>query len=97
MYAIRSYYGYPSNLRLAAQTYSEEAFVARVRSGVGLPPMPWMNVVQMSDRDLRAIYAFVRTLGAAGAAAPAAVPPGTEPRTPFIVFEPVTPTGAGAR
>ena len=82
---------YPANLRLVVQSYTEDAFVARVKSGVGLPPMPWMNVSHFSDRDLRAIYAFLRSLGAAGEQAPAAVPPGVAPKTPYISFEPVMP------
>lgn len=84
---------YPSNLRLSVQAMGEEAWVARLRAGQGLPPMPWMNVARMSDTDLRAMYRFIRTLGPGGDFAPAAVAPGVEPATPYIVFEPVMPGG----
>lgn len=84
---------YPANLRLTAQAMGEEAFVARVRAGQGLPPMPWMNVSRMADSDLRAIYRFLRSLGPAGEFAPAAVVPGVEPSTPYIPFVPVNPKG----
>lgn len=82
---------YPANLRLTVQAMDEEAFVARVRAGQGLPPMPWMNVARMADSDLRAIYRFIRSLGPAGGFAPPAVAPGVEPSTPYIPFAPVAP------
>jgi len=28
------------------------------------PPMPWFNLREMTDQDLKAIYAYVRSLGA---------------------------------
>ena len=31
-----------------------------------LPPMPWFNLRAMTDEDLKAVYAFVRSLGSAG-------------------------------
>ena len=86
---------YPANLRITAQGYTEDAFVARLQAGVGLPPMPWMNVRQWREEDMRAVYRFIRSLGPTGAPAPAAVPPGVEPDTPYILFEPVAPTHRG--
>jgi mono/diheme cytochrome c family protein len=85
---------YPANLRLTAQTLTEDAFVARARAGAGLPPMPWMNLSRMADEDLRSVYAFLRSLGPAGERAPAAVAPGVEPSTPYFPFEPVMPQAA---
>ncbi len=31
-----------------------------------MPPMPWFNLAKMTDADLKAVYAYVRSLGAAG-------------------------------
>ncbi len=87
---------YPSNLRTYFQHISEKAWIADARSGRMRPPMPWFNLSAMSDADLRAIRLYVRSLGAAGGAAPAYVPPGEEPRTPFFVFEPQQPKTAAA-
>lgn len=49
--------------------WTEEMFMKTIRSGrhwgVGrpiLPPMPWFNYAKMSDDDLRAVYAYLRTL-----------------------------------
>jgi hypothetical protein len=42
----------------------------------------------MTDQDLTAIYAYVRSLGPAGVAAPAYVAPGGRVTTPYIVFVP---------
>ena len=87
---------YPANLRLTAQKLSEDGWVARLQAGAGLPPMPWMNVRQMKEEDMRAVYRFIRSLGPAGTPAPMPVAPGVEPTTPYIPFEPVFPAGAGS-
>jgi mono/diheme cytochrome c family protein len=77
---------YPANLRLYMQKLTEAQWVAAARSLKTRPPMPWFSVQQMSDADLRAIYAFIRSLGPAGDAAPAYVPPDKEPSPPFVSF-----------
>ncbi|MGE3569520.1 MAG: c-type cytochrome [Burkholderiales bacterium] len=88
---------YPSNLRRYFAGVSEQAFIADVRSGRMRPPMPWFNLAAMTDADLRAIHRYVRSLGEPGAPAPAYVPPGEEPATPYIVFVPQPPKTKHAR
>jgi mono/diheme cytochrome c family protein len=80
---------YAANLRIVAERYTAEQFIARSRSEL-LPPMPWFNLVNMSDADLRAIYAFIRSLGPVGEPVPAYLPPGVAPKTSFLVFVPQT-------
>jgi mono/diheme cytochrome c family protein len=85
---------YPANLRTVTQRATEDRWVQILTTadgGHGRPPMPWMNTAQMSDHDLRAMYRYIRSLGAAGSAVPRAVPPGTMPSTPYINFVPVQP------
>jgi mono/diheme cytochrome c family protein len=77
---------YPSNLRLVAQKMTEVQFVARARSSELRPPMPWFNVRDMSDSDVRAIYRYLKFAGPAGEPAPAYVPPDKEPAPPFVQF-----------
>lgn len=77
---------YPSNLRLYMQKLSENQWVKLAHSAQFRPPMPWFALRDMTERDLRAIYRFVRHLGAAGEPAPAFVPPGQEPKGPFVLF-----------
>jgi hypothetical protein len=79
--------GCPSNLRLTVQSLTEPQWLVFARAQ-RLPPMPWMSLKQMSDRDLADIYWYIRSLGQSGEAAPAAVPPGGKVNTPFIVFQP---------
>lgn len=50
-------------------TLSEEMFIKTLREGkymgVGrplLPPMPWPTIGQMTDQDLKAIYAYLKTI-----------------------------------
>lgn len=80
---------YASNLRLVASRQTEAQWLAHARKE-RLPPMPWFNVARMTDADLKAIYAFLRSLGAPGEAVPAYVAPGGKVTTPYFVFVPVT-------
>ena len=41
---------------------------------------------EMSDSDLRALYRFIKGLGPAGQEAPAYLPPGQEPKGPYVQF-----------
>ena len=77
---------YASNLRLFMHNLSEEQWVRIARSVEFRPPMPWFVLREMKERDLRAIYRFVRHLGPAGEPAPAYVPPDQEPKPPYILF-----------
>jgi mono/diheme cytochrome c family protein len=80
---------YPANLRLVINSMSEAQWLEHARKE-RLPPMPWFGLRAMSDADLKAMYAFVRSLGPAGVAAPAYVAPGGKVSTPYFVFVPVT-------
>jgi mono/diheme cytochrome c family protein len=77
---------YPANLRLALARLSEADWLRNARSAEYRPPMPWFALRDMSDDDLRALYRFIRSLGTAGEAAPAYLPPGVEPQGLAIVF-----------
>ena len=63
-------------------TLSEEMFIKTLREGklmgVGrplLPPMPWPNIAQMTDQDLKAMYAYLRTVKPIRNLVPQPVPP----------------------
>ncbi len=79
---------YPINLRLFMGQMSEAQWLAVARTVRSRPPMPWFALRDMTDDDLRAIYHFVRSLGPRGAPAPAYLPPGEAPRTPYVQFPP---------
>ncbi|HEX8795113.1 MAG TPA: hypothetical protein VF765_29400 [Polyangiaceae bacterium] len=65
---------YSANLTPDPQTglgsWDEKAFVTTMRTGrhrgIGarpvLPPMPWMDLNELSDEDLGAIFAYLRTV-----------------------------------
>lgn len=76
---------YAANLRLAAQRMNEAQWVARARSQLR-PPMPWFNLRDMSDSDVKAIYAYLKHLGPGGIAAPAYLSPDKTPTLPFVQF-----------
>jgi len=78
---------YPVNLRRYMEDKSEAQWIAKARQPTR-PPMPWFNLRQMSDKDLTAIYRYVRALGPAGEPAPAAVAPGQLVNTPYVEFVP---------
>lgn len=64
--------------------WTEENFFKSVREGKLkgldgsrplLPPMPWQNLAQASDEDLRAIFAFLKSIKPIKNAVPAPIPP----------------------
>jgi mono/diheme cytochrome c family protein len=77
---------YAANLRLLMGTLTEKQWIAMARTLKARPPMPWFDVNIMSERDLRALYHFVRYLGPGGGPAPAYVPPDKEPQPPYALF-----------
>lgn len=82
---------FPPNLRLSAAGKSPEIWIAMIRSRNDRPPMPWMSLHRMPDRDLAAIHAYLTKLGPKGAPAPAWVPPDVEPEHPYLSLNPVFP------
>jgi mono/diheme cytochrome c family protein len=77
---------YPANLRTFMNDLSEDRWLMIARTAEFRPPMPWFNLHDMTEPDLRAIYHFVRYLGPAGGPVPAYLPPGQEPTGPHVVF-----------
>ena len=64
-------------------SWSEEIFINTLRTGKHwgqsrplLPPMPWFNYGKMSDDDLKAVYAYLRTIRPVHNAVPMPIPPG---------------------
>jgi mono/diheme cytochrome c family protein len=76
---------YAPNLRLSAAKLTEAQWMPYARRE-WRPPMPWFNLRRMSDEDLAAIYRYLRHAGPSGKPAPAALPPGQEPKGPFVTF-----------
>lgn len=76
---------YAPNLRLRVKDLTADEFAALARSELR-PPMPWFNLREMSDRDVKAIYAYLKHLGPAGEPAPPYVPPDKTPAGPFVQF-----------
>jgi mono/diheme cytochrome c family protein len=77
---------YPSNLRLYMAPLTEDQWVEAARSLKTRPPMPFFSLNIMTERDLRAIYQFTRSLGEPGRPAPAYLAPGTPAPLPVVEF-----------
>jgi hypothetical protein len=77
---------YATNLRIRMEELSEDEWLTYAKHSKARPPMPWFNLKQMKDEDLRAIYQFIRYLGPGGIQAPSYLPPDKEPATPFALF-----------
>lgn len=83
---------YSANLTPDVETglggWTEEMFVKAIRTGmhmgaqgrVILPPMPWPDVRAYTDEDLKAVYAFLKTI-------PAIRNPVPDPKVPAPVLE----------
>lgn len=64
--------------------WTEEVFIKTLRTGKHLgqesgrpilPPMPWYNIGRMTDDDLSAVYAYLRSLPPVNNKVPAPTPP----------------------
>lgn len=84
---------YASNLRLQLGAMDAAAFRTYARHLRARPPMPYWSLNTMTDDDLDALLAYVKSLGPAGSPAPAALPPGVAPQGPVVRF-PAPPAGA---
>lgn len=82
---------YASNLRLYVRDMNEDEFVKIMRTRTTRPPMNWPAMHLLSERDLRAVYKYIRNLPAKGERMPAWVPPDRQPSTAWISMEPVMP------
>ena len=83
---------YARNLRLTVTTMTEDEWVEMLKTRNALPPMPWFNVRQMAEADMRAIYQYLVSMGPAGEQPPTPVAAGQKPTTPYIPLLPVEPT-----
>lgn len=75
---------YPINLRTYIGSLSEDEWVAKAKSLQARPPMPSWALNAMKETDLRALYAFVKSLGPSDNKVPAYVPPNEQPMPPVI-------------
>jgi mono/diheme cytochrome c family protein len=75
---------YATNLRLSIGSMTEDQWMRYARGLMTRPPMPWFNVRAMNDADLKALLAYVKSLGGGGAKAPAFVPPDKAPPQPYV-------------
>jgi mono/diheme cytochrome c family protein len=85
---FRGFWGttYGTNLRRSLGKITEDEWVRYATGLETRPPMPWFNLNQWSEEDLRSFYHFVRQLGPIGKAAPDPVPPDDEPKTPVVTW-----------
>ncbi len=77
---------YATNLRLYVAALSEDQWVQAARTLQARPPMPWFTLRGVHERDLRAMYRFIKHLGSAGEQAPSYLPPDQEPPQPYVQF-----------
>ncbi|HXJ77295.1 MAG TPA: c-type cytochrome [Candidatus Methylomirabilis sp.] len=79
---------YAPNLRFTVSNMTEGQFVAFAKTLKTRPPMPWFNLNRWSDQDLRALYQYVKSLGAIGKPAPQFVPADKPAPLPYIQWPP---------
>lgn len=77
---------YGTNLRLYVEGMTADQWVEISKTMETRPPMPWWGMRRMSEEDLRAMFAFISSLGPGGAPEPAYVPPDQEPQGPTVTF-----------
>jgi mono/diheme cytochrome c family protein len=87
---------FPRNLTPDPETglgkWTAEEMANTLRTGVRkdgsvlLPPMPWPNTSQMTEADLHALVAYLRSLPPVSHAVPKALPPGGEYAGPIVTL-----------
>jgi len=77
---------YSTNLREYIGEISENEWATKAKILKTRPPMPWWTVNAMTENDLRAIYKYIKSLGVVNRSVPSYVPPGVEPKTPYILW-----------
>ena len=77
---------YASNLRTNVHAMSESDWVTYIKNLKARPPMPWWSTKATSEEDLRAMYHYIKELGPAGTPAQPFLPPGQEPKPPYIQY-----------
>lgn len=87
---------YASNLRNIVSAMDEKAWIARLRGGQFRPPMPGYMTSLLTEEDIKALYAFIRSLGPKGESMPAGLPPDVIPPGPVVemipkVIQPTSP------
>lgn len=50
--------------------------------------MPWYNLREMPEPDIRSLYRYIKSLGEPGEQVPTDVAVGDPPKTPFVVLAP---------
>lgn len=77
---------YAPNLRLFFQTLEEDQWVQVAKEIERRPPMPYFSLNAMSEPDVRAIYRYITSLGAAGTPAPKFLFSSATPSQPYIQY-----------
>lgn len=85
---------YPSNLTPDSETglaaWTDEQIIQAIRAGKGrdgqqlAPIMPWASYAALTDRDARAIVAYLRSIAPVKFAAPPNARPGGKPPAPYL-------------
>jgi len=79
---------YSSNLRRFVKDMDEDTWVKTMRERNTRPPMPWSSLHAMDDRDLRSTFRYIKSLQPLGDPTPEFVPPGIEPKSPYLDMTP---------
>ncbi len=76
-----------SDVATGLGSWTEEIFIKAMRTGKHLgegrdilPPMPWPNIRQLSDDDLKAIFAYLKSIKPVENAVPDPMPPTGPPQ-----------------
>ena len=89
---------YPRNLTPDPETgipsWTEEDLITAIRTGHRpdqtpiLPPMPWLAYARMSDEDVKALAAYIKSLPPVRHRVPDRIPPGVPATGPRMTFPP---------
>ena len=77
---------YPTNLRLLMDELSLQEWISLAKQMRQDSPMAWIMLPKLNEKDLVAIYNYVRYLGPKGEPARSRLPAGVTPETDYLTF-----------
>lgn len=75
---------YAPNLRVVVSRMSEAQWVKYAKEVKTRPPMPWFNLNQWKEADLKALYQYIKHMPAVVTPTKAYLPPDQEPQPPYV-------------
>jgi mono/diheme cytochrome c family protein len=77
---------YAPNLRVSVSKMTEAQWVKYAKELKARPPMPWFNLQQWKEADLKALYQYIKHLPMVASETKSYLPPDKTPQPPYVTW-----------